>query len=104
MLYVNPLESGINLATGSVPESTAQRARAFEELERLLVFSLLKEMRKTTEIRDGSSDSNEQTTFKEMLDDALSGAMAKSGQFGVARAMEQQFAARQQSAQPTTGK
>lgn len=104
MLYVNPLESGINLATGSIPESAAQRARAFQEMERLLVFTMLKEMRKTTGIRGEQSDSDEQTTFKEMLDDALSGAMAKSGQFGVAGAMEVQFTAQQKSAQPATDK
>ncbi|HEO70396.1 MAG TPA: hypothetical protein ENN80_03975 [Candidatus Hydrogenedentes bacterium] len=92
MLYVNPIALG-PLAPGSesgVGESTSPK-RALEELEHLFLFTLLREMRRTVPKGGVLNGGREQEFFDEMLDDALSGAMAESGQLGLAAQIEAQL-------------
>ncbi|HOZ46175.1 MAG TPA: rod-binding protein [Candidatus Hydrogenedentes bacterium] len=66
-------------------------ATALKELERFFLFSLLREMRKSVP-QDGLFQGGaEREIYEEMLDDAWSGAMADSGQIGIARSIEEQM-------------
>lgn len=89
MLYVNPVSPAIS---ARAPEHT-QRKAALQEFEHLFLYSLLREMKQTVSI-SGEKKGREMQLFEEMLDDALSGQMALSGQVGIARQIEQQLAAR----------
>lgn len=69
----------------------AQRdEKAYKEFEALFIKQLLKEMRKT--VPDGGlfEKSSEMDTYEEMLDGAFAQAMADSGQFGIAKQIEEQ--------------
>jgi len=88
MLYVNPMEMQLTRAQGGL-ESPERRKAALQELEHSFLFTLLQEMRKgMTETLSGPA-SQERDLYTEMLDDGLSAEMARSGQLGLARQMEQ---------------
>ena len=91
MLYVTPLEL-VGPARGLAQAGGAARERvALEELEHYFLFMLLQEMRKSIP-SDGLLDGGQgRKIFEEMLDDALSKEMARSGQLGVAKQIEQQL-------------
>ena len=92
MLYVNPLETSVASRTAAGPEANKAKEKvALQELEHLFLFTLLQEMRKTIPLAKDTEKSQEKQIYNEMLDDALSGVMAKSGQLGVAKQMEQQM-------------
>lgn len=94
MLYVNPLDSQMSRIQGG-PENPERRHVALQELEHSFLFTLLQEMRKgMTETLAGPS-SQERDLYVEMLDDGLSAEMARSGQMGLARQIEQQLAAQE---------
>ena len=90
LLYVNPVSATLRTSDPAALAG-AKRQVALEELEHFFAFTLLKEMRKT--VPDGGlfKKSQAQEMQEEMLDDALSGAMAKAGQLGVARMVDQQL-------------
>ncbi|MDQ1257779.1 MAG: Rod-binding protein [Candidatus Hydrogenedentes bacterium] len=94
MLYVNPLDATCSSVLGpGAPKEGARERAAFGELEHFFLFTLLQEMRKTVPqdgLLDGESGQARQI-FDEMLDDALSGEMARSGQFGIAKSMKEQL-------------
>lgn len=94
MLYVNPLAGNKALAAADgAKNSPARRAAALQEFEHYFLLTMLKEMRKTapgTGLLDGGQGT---AFFREMLDDALSAEMAKSGQFGIAKSIEAQWEA-----------
>lgn len=93
MLYVNPIDARLN-RTGDIAAGAPQREQiAFEEMEHLFLYMLLHEMRKSTEILPSEAKGREQQMYNQMLDDALAGGMAKSGQFGMAEQMEAQLRA-----------
>jgi Rod binding domain-containing protein len=91
MLYVNPITAanttGINIA--SSPEG--KQKLALQELEHFFLFTLVSEMRKTSPTFSGLQEGPESDFYNEMFDDALSGQMAKSGQLGVAKMIEEQI-------------
>jgi Rod binding domain-containing protein len=92
MLYVNPLLSFRPSAQHQAPldDKTKERV-ALEEFEHFFLFTLLQEMGKTVP-KDGLFKGGaEREIYDEMLNDALSGAMAKSGQLGVAKLIEEQL-------------
>jgi len=91
MLYVNPIAEKITPKAG-ISEDPAARTQALGELEHLFLFTLLQEMNKTTTIAS-EPQSSAMETYNEMLNDALSGEIARSGQFGIAKCMEQQMTA-----------
>ena len=92
MLYVNPLETSVASRTATGPEAKkAQEKVALQELEHLFLFTLLQEMRKTVPLAKDTEKSQEKQIYNEMLDDALSGVMAQSGQLGIAKQMEKQM-------------
>ena len=96
MLYINPIlalepTSG-NAALG--PEKARQReALALEEFEHMFLFTLLQEMRKTIPTDGLFPGGAEREIFDEMMDDALSGEMARSGQLGIAKTIQQHLRA-----------
>ena len=89
MLYVNPIDSvSVGPTTGVADKARSEKA-ALQELEHLFMFTLLKEMRKSADM--GNEKRREVQLYEEMLDDALSGAMAKSNQFGLAQQLQAQL-------------
>ncbi|MCP4644411.1 MAG: hypothetical protein GY851_28465 [bacterium] len=99
MLYVNPLATSYRPATpvadalgaANGQEGDPREPLALKEMERYFVYTLLQEMRKSVP-KDGMFDLGLQSQLQdEMLDDALAGQIAESGQLGIARAIEQQL-------------
>jgi len=89
MLYVNP---AITPGVASVHQGLKQRT-TLRELERLFAYMLLQEMRRTVP-EDSLLGSGLATQIQaDMLDDALSGAIAESGQLGIAKLIEDQIQA-----------
>ncbi len=100
MLYVNPMESATarasdsfraSMATKGKQPDLAKEKKALQEFERLFLFQMVREMRKTVP-KDALFGASSQTEFMdELLDDHMAGQMAASGQFGIAKQMEQQM-------------
>ena len=91
MLYVNPLATPAAARMDSLTSGSAKEKVALNELEHYFLFMLLQEMRKTVRIAGESTRNHERQLFDEMLDDALSGEMARSGQLGIASQMREQL-------------
>jgi len=91
MLYVSPVAHQPAFRHGSGAESPEARQAALVELEHFFIFQLLKEMRKSVPHEGVLDGGHARPVFDEMLDDALSGAMAQSGQFGIADQIEAQL-------------
>jgi Rod binding domain-containing protein len=91
VLYVNPLSSVTEARTGAIAQQASREKLALQEYEHYFVFQLLQEMQKSVP-KDGLFKGGQETEYyQEMLNDTLSGEIAKSGQFGVAKLMEQQL-------------
>jgi Rod binding domain-containing protein len=91
MLYVNPLGTQDWARAQASGDKQAQEKVALKELQHLFLFTLLQEMRKTIPIAGESEKSPEKDMYSEMMDDALSGTMASSGQIGLAKQIEDQL-------------
>lgn len=100
MLYVNPVSSLETFRAEGAPNDAVRQRAALEELDHLFAFTLLQEMRKTVPSEGLFGQSNERRTYEEMLDDALAGQMAKTGQLGIGRQVEAQLATAARGAQP----
>lgn len=89
MLYVNPLDSSYarNVDAGAGPD---RKKLAYRELEHVFLKQLLDEMSKSVQKEGLFGGGIEVDYQRDMFNDALSGAMADSGQFGIARQMLQQ--------------
>lgn len=93
MLYVNPLATPYSARMGSLPAGPPRDATAFRELEHFFLYMLLQEMTKTVP-KGGLFDAGRETeVYHDLLNDALSGEMAASGQLGVAKIMAEQLRA-----------
>ncbi len=89
MLYVNPLDSAYarNLNLGA---TDGRKKLAYRELEHVFLKQLLDEMSKTVP-KDSLFGSGVEADYqRDLLNDSLAGAMADSGQFGIAKQMAQQ--------------
>jgi Rod binding domain-containing protein len=89
VLYVNPLDSayarGIDLGA-----TDGRKKLAYRELEHAFLKQLLDEMSKTVP-KDGLFGGGVEADYqRETFNDMLSASMADSGQFGIAKLMEQQ--------------
>ena len=103
MLYVNPYQDA-SLARTAPGRLDAMRERqAFEEFERVFLYQMIRQMRKTVPDSSLFGKSAQHEYFEEMMDDVLAGEMAKSGQFGVADLLEEQLRIQemQKKLQPT---
>jgi flagellar protein FlgJ len=90
LLYVNPVSASLRTADPA-EFSGAKRRVALEELEHFFAYTLLREMRKSVPEGGLFPKTPAGSLHEEMLDDALSGAMAKNGQLGVARMVDEQL-------------
>jgi len=97
MLYVNPLEGYQVARADDSARQILRRKQSFQEFERVFLYQLLREMRKTTSSEGIFSASREQEFFQDMLDDVLAGKMAESGQLGIARQIDLQLRAAEQA-------
>ena len=70
----------------------AKRKTALKELEHYFLYDLMQEMRSGLADETLLENKREKQYFESMLDDALSNQMAESGQFGLAKQVEQQLA------------
>lgn len=91
MLYVNPLDAPRAYENGPLSEDPARRRIALQEMEQYFARLLLREMRSTLPEGGIFPRSAQREHFEEMLDDALSAEMARSGQLGLARMLEEQL-------------
>jgi Rod binding domain-containing protein len=91
VLYVNPLEASYTSAISGGVGAAAREKTAFKELERVFVYMLLEEMSKSVPKSGLFGKGPESEYFNEMLNDAFAGEIAESGQFGIARIMEDQL-------------
>ncbi len=91
MLYVNPLQTSTDWRSDPAQFSAQREQQALEEFERVFLYQMLREMRKT--VPDGGlfAPSPAQKFFEESLDDALAGSMAESGQLGIAKQIKAQW-------------
>lgn len=96
MLYVNPV---LNQGAEKI-DSPDRRRLALQEFERLYLREMLKSMRQT--LPDGGlfESSQQKQFFEEMLDDALAGRMAASGQIGLAAQIERQWTQQEAALKP----
>lgn len=90
LLYVDPINPSLRVNDPAALQGV-KRQVALEELEHHFAYTLLREMRKTVPESGLLKKSQAEEMHEEMLDDALSGAMAKTGQLGIARLVEQQL-------------
>jgi len=96
MLYVNPVGDGNTTGIALAKDPAKKQKMALQELEHLFLFTLVQEMHKTASIVEDPEKSPERDFYNEMLDDALSGQMAASGQLGVAKKIEEQIRSTEQ--------
>lgn len=100
MLYVNPqVQSGFKDFRLS-PGADRREAEALKEFERLFLFQMLKEMRKTVPDSGLFDGGMKREYFEEMMDDVVAGEMAESGQLGIARQMAIDLHAKQANINP----
>lgn len=96
MLYVNPIDltiPNINLAS----DENERKRIAGEEMERLFLYELLKEMRKTIFPSRLFPQNSTKEIYEDMLNDAFAGAIAKSNQLGIAEQIIQNMETMQRS-------
>lgn len=91
MLYVNPVTQRFFQQGEMNLHAKGREQEAFRELEHFFLYTLLQEMRRTIPEGGLFKKSAESKMFDEMLDDALSLEMAKSGQLGIAKLLEEQL-------------
>lgn len=96
MLYVNPVGEGNATGIALAKDPDKKQKMALQELEHLFLYTLVQEMHKTATIVEDPEKSPERDFYSEMLDDALSGQMAASGQLGVAKQIEDQIRSTEQ--------
>jgi hypothetical protein len=92
MLYVNPIDFRYPAAAAKSGAKGAE-AEALQEFEHLLLYKLVREMRKTVPENGLLGNSPGQRYFQEMFDDFVAGKLAESGQFGIADQMAAQMEA-----------
>jgi peptidoglycan hydrolase FlgJ len=91
MLYVNPLVGGDLGKTAAAPSSPQRDKKVLQEFERLFLFQMLREMRKTIPKSTLFQEDSQKDFYDEMMDDTMAGQLANSGQFGLAKLMEAQI-------------
>ena len=91
MLYVNPLEANPLMRTDMATQQPFREKQALQEFERVFLYQFLREMRRGVPENSLFGRSREQEYVEEMLDDFLAGQMAKTGQFGIARQIQEQL-------------
>lgn len=84
MLYVNPINYVVPNINLSGSEDVRKKV-AGEEMERLFLYELLKEMRKTIVASKLFPQNSTREIYYDMLNDAFAGEMTKSGQLGIAK-------------------
>lgn len=90
MLYVDPLSS-FYAQRFDVGRADGKERVALQELEHYFLYTLLQEMHKTMGRFAGVPQSREVSFYTDLLDDALSGEMAASGQLGIAQQIATQL-------------
>ena len=93
MFYVTPPELMHAQARGFERDSAPLQRTALRELDHYFAFMLVREMRKTVPREALFGGGLQQEVYEEMLFDALSAEIAKTGRLGVAKQVEEQLEA-----------
>lgn len=64
---------------------------ALRELEHFFLYTMLREMRKTVPENSLFEKGSSMNVYQDMFDDAIAGHMADSGQFGLAKVIQEQL-------------
>ncbi len=91
LLYVNPLSTARATESVAIDGQAGRDRVALEELEHHFIFTMLQEMRKSVPEGGIFPRGHEERMYEEMLDDAMSGEIAHSGQFGIAKMIAEQL-------------
>jgi flagellar protein FlgJ len=91
MLYVNPLTGPAAALVSGAQADPARQRLALQEMEHMFLFTLLQEMRKSVPPDPLLGSGSQRGLYEEMFDDAISGEMARTGQFGLAAQIERQL-------------
>ncbi|MEK7794589.1 MAG: rod-binding protein [Candidatus Hydrogenedentota bacterium] len=91
MLYINPIAERFGAQAGLMADSPARTKMALRELEHFFLYTMLREMRKTVPENGLFGKDSSMSIYQDMFDDAIAGHMADSGQFGLAKAIEEQL-------------
>lgn len=91
MLYVDPIAERHIAAPGGPGALRARREGAAQEFERFFLYQLVREMRKSVPKTGLLGKSQQQDLYEEMFDDFMSGEMARSGQLGIAKLVNQEL-------------
>lgn len=103
MLYVNPLESSLSVRMDADTRKTFRAHEAVQEFEHLFMYQLVREMRKTVPENTLFGKSSQGDFFNDMMDDALAGKMAESGQLDFSAQLEQQLNLSKEQETPING-
>ncbi len=93
MLYVNPLDAPRLYELAPLGQDAAKQRMALEELEQYFARLLMREMRGTFHEGGIFPRSAQREHFEDLLDEALSAEIARSGQLGIAQMLEAQLRA-----------
>lgn len=94
MLQINPMAENLSRFSSAHVDQEAREAQALQEFEKVFLLEMLKEMRNTVPESTLFGHSSQREHFEDMLDDVYAGQLAKSEQFGVAKAIRAQLEAR----------
>lgn len=98
MLYVNPIDTSASVRDDPARLSALRDHQAFQEFERIFLYQVVREMRKST--GEGLFGRSRETEFfEDMFSDHLAGILSESGGFGIAAQMEAQYNAVRTSAE-----
>ena len=93
MLYVNPLDAPRLYELGPLNQDATRQRIALQELEQYFARLLMREMRGVFQEGGVFPRSAQREQFEEMLEEALSAEIARSGQLGIAHMLEAQLRA-----------
>jgi flagellar protein FlgJ len=91
MLSVNPFDTKAVTQISTADRGTPREKQALQEYEHLFLYQFLQEMRKGVPDDPLFGKSSERSFFEDTMDDFLAGKIASSGQFGIAKTMQQQL-------------
>lgn len=92
MPIISPINQPLEFLLEPHIDANVKSDRAYQEMERMFLTVMLKEMRRTVPEEGLFGESPGKKIFEEMLDEVFASKMAESGQFGIAKAIKEQVA------------
>lgn len=92
MPAISPINQPLEFLLEPHIDANVKSDRAYQEMERMFITVMLKEMRRTVPEESLFGESPGKKIFEEMLDEVFAEKMAESGQLGIAKAIKEQVA------------